>query len=206
MLRSARHESDIVRRVSPKTEPYDLIVPILGATVPVEVQLEFPLPPQETPIKESFAGDLYLTYGLDLPAGDDGRPRFEYLAPRHLAQYGMEAAALRTKASGNLRVRRPDLGMNWFPDVRAVTVTVGGDLEAGLLLDDAFLDKLAAEMDGDLVVGVPARDVFTATGARDAEGLAKLRWVADRIWARGDHLLIRDLMVRRDGGWETFTD
>ncbi|GAA3239354.1 DUF1444 domain-containing protein [Actinocorallia longicatena] len=183
------------------TEPYDLIVPILGARVPVEVRLDFPLSAQDVPIREPFAGDLHLSYGIDQTPGDDGRPRFEPVTPRRLAELGLRQDALRPRAAGNLRVRRPDLALNWFPDVRAVTVTVGGDLEAGLLLDEPFLDKLAQEVDGELVVGVPARDVFTATGSDDEQGLAKLRWVADRVWARGDHLLIRELLVRRDGAW-----
>lgn len=183
------------------TEPLDLIVPILGARVPVEVTLDFPLPSHEAPLREPFADDLYLTYGLDLPAGEDGRSRFETLTPRRLDELGLKAETLRAKAATNLRVRRPELALNWFPDVRAVTVAIGGDLEAGLLLDEAFLDKLAQDVDGELVVGVPARDVFTATGSNDEQGLAKLRWVADRVWARGDHLLVRELLVRRDGAW-----
>lgn len=183
------------------TDPYDLIVPIPGARVPVDVRLDFPPPVEDVPIREPFAVGLYLSYGIDLQPGDDGRPRFEPLTPRRLAERGLRAELLRERAAGNLRARRPDLALNWFPDVRAVTVTVGGDLEAGLLLDEAFLDKLAGEVDGDLVVGVPARDVFTATGSRDEQGLAKLRWVADRVWARGDHLLSRSLLLRTPAGW-----
>ena len=188
------------------SEPYDLIVPILGARVPVDVRLDFPLAPDDTPLREPFAAELYLSYGLDQPAAEDGRTRFEPITPRRLRDLGLEAGQLRARAASNLRVRRPDLALNWFPDVQAVTVTVGGDLEAGLLLDDPFLDKLAQEVDGDLVVGVPARDVFTATGSRDVQGLAKLRWVADRVWARGDHLLSRRLLVRRDGGWTSLPE
>ncbi|WP_106399896.1 DUF1444 family protein [Actinocorallia populi] len=183
------------------SEPYDLIVPILGARVPVDVKLDFPLPPDEAPLREPLSGDLYLTYGLDHPPSEDGRIRFEPVTPRMVRELGLEPGQLRARASGNLRVRRPDLALNWFPGVQAVTVTVGGDLEAGLLLDEPFLEKIAAEVDGELVVGVPARDVFTATGSRDEQGLAKLRWVADRVWARGDHLLSRHLLVRRDGHW-----
>lgn len=186
------------------SEPYDLIVPILGARVPVDVRLDFPLPPDDTPLRESLSGELHLSYGLDQQPGEDGRSRFEPITPRRLRELGLQAEQLRARAAGNLRVRRPDLALNWFPGVQAVTVALGGDLEAGLLLDDPFLEKLAQEMDGDLVVGVPARDVFTATGSRDEQGLAKLRWVADRIWARGDHLLSRRLLTRGDGRWVPF--
>ena len=183
------------------SEPHDLIVPILGARVPVDVKLDFPLPPDEAPLRERFSGDLHLSYGLDRPPSDDGRTRFEPVTPRMVRELGLEPGRLRAQAAANLRVRRPELALNWFPGGQAVTVGFGGDLEAGLLIDEPFLDKLAREVDGELVVGVPARDVFTATGSRDEQGLAKLRWVADRVWARGDHLLSPHLLVRRDGHW-----
>jgi len=72
----------------------------------------------------------------------------------------------------NLRARRPDLGLTWYPDARAVAVTLGGDLESSLLLDEAFADKLAQDVEGDLVVAVPARDVLIASGTSHPEGLA----------------------------------
>jgi len=183
------------------SEPHDLIVPVLGARVPVDVRLDFPLPPDETPLREQLSGDLYLTYALDHPPSEDGSARFQPVTPRLVRELGLDPAQLRARAVANLRVRRPDRALNWFPGVQAVTATVGGDLEAGLLLDEALLEELAQKVDGDLVVGIPARDVFTATGSRDEQGLAKLRWVADRVWARGDHLLSRHLLIRRDGRW-----
>jgi hypothetical protein len=184
------------------TEPrHALIVPIMQARVPVELRLELPLPPEELPVREAFAGDLYLTYALESP-GRRGTSRFSYVTPLHCAQLGIRPDALRAQAAVNLRTRRPDLAMNWYPDARAVSIGLGGDLEAGLLLDDGLMDKLAQDVDGDLVVAVPARTVFAATGTGHRDGLEKLRWTVDRVWPGGDHLLTRDLLVRRAGGWE----
>lgn len=180
------------------TEPrHALIVPIMQARVPVELQLELPVPPEALPVREAFVGDLYMTYALESPG------RFEYVTPLHCAQMGMRPDSLRAQAAANLRTRRPDLAMNWYPDARAVSIGLGGDLEAGLLLDDGLMDKLAQDVDGDLVVAVPARTVFVATGTGHRDGLEKLRWTVDRVWPGGDHLLTRDLLVRRGGGaWE----
>jgi uncharacterized protein YtpQ (UPF0354 family) len=186
------------------------IVPLMKARVPVELQLEFPLPPEEEPIREPFAGELYVSYALELPE------RFEWVAPRHCAELGLSPGELRERASANLRIRRPELTLNWYPDAKAVSVGCGGDLEAGLLLDDGFLEKLAQDVEGDLVVAVPARDALVASGTGHPDGLEKLRWAVDRVWSdsrpgasaeslTGAHpqpLLTRDLLVRRDGAWQ----
>ncbi|MFC6887322.1 hypothetical protein [Actinomadura yumaensis] len=91
-----------------------------------------------------------------------------------------------------------------------------GGLEAGLLLDDGFLEKLAQDVEGDLVVATPARDVFVASGTGHPDGIDKLRWAVAQVWSedRGDadadpawdvpagSLLTHRLLVRREGGWE----
>ncbi|MFI0480693.1 DUF1444 domain-containing protein [Actinomadura sp. 9N215] len=218
------------------TEPRSsLIVPLMKARVPAEVQLEFPLPADEEPIRDPFAADLYVTYALEI--ADEGVPsgrRHEHVALRHCAELGVQPEELRRRAVLNLRDRRPDLSLGWYPDVRAVTVSLGGTattaaataataaagrgtLESGLLLDEAFLEKLAQDVDGDLVVAVPARDVFVASGTGHPDGVDKLRWTVAQVWAgdRGDSgggdgpwdvpagsLLTHDLLIRRGTTWD----
>ncbi|WP_018655553.1 DUF1444 family protein [Actinomadura flavalba] len=195
------------------TERSSAIVPLLKARVPAEVQLEFPLPPGEEPVRDDLAGDLYVTYAFEVT--DDGRRRYEHVAARHCAELDLRPSALAGLATLNLRTLRPELSLHWYPDARAVTVTLGG-LEAGLLLDDGFLEKLEQDVEGDLVVATPARDVFVATGTGHPDGVDKLRWAVGRIWADGRHeddappaadipagtLLSRDLLVRRSGQWD----
>jgi hypothetical protein len=209
-------------------ERSSLIVPLMKARVPAEIQLEFPLPPDEEPVRDPFAGDLYVTYALEIAdESAAGGRRYEHVAPRHCAELGVAAGDLRRQAVINLRDRRPELGLSWYPDVRAVTVTLGepgpagapsrrGGLEAALLLDEGFLDKLAQDVEGDLVVAAPARDVFAASGTGHPDGVDKLRWAVGQVWAenRGDgvsdpawdvpagSLLTHDLLVRRGTTWE----
>lgn len=217
-------------RHSAVTEPpagaLALIVPVMKARVPVEVQLEFPLPETEEPILEPFAGNLLVSYAVERRQRDDAlgarQRRHEYVARRHCAEIGLAPEGLRDLAVANLRTHRPDLAFNWYPDVRAVAVTAGGDLESGLILDEGFVEKLAQDVDGDLVVAVPARDMFVASGTGHPDGVDKLRWVVDQIWSDDRHagadagagepdgpagdrphlLLTRDLLVRRGSTWE----
>ncbi|HEX2315916.1 MAG TPA: DUF1444 domain-containing protein [Thermomonospora sp.] len=207
----------------PREGALALVVPVMRARVPVEMQLEFPLPDSEVPVLEPFVGDLLVGYAIERAVREDapGEPRrFEHVAARHCAELEVAPAELRARAVTNLRVRRPDLAFHWYPDVRAVSVTAGGDLEAGLVLDDGFVEKLAQDVEGDLVVAIPARDLFVATGTGHPDGIDKLRWVVDQIWAddryrpsededappkgpqRHPLLLTRDLLVRRGTTWE----
>ena len=78
-------------------------------------------------------------------------------------------------------------------------------MESSVVLADAFWDDLARSVPGELVIGVPARDAVIVTGSYSPAGLAKARRAVDRVfYAGGPHLLLRDLLVRRDRQWEPF--
>jgi hypothetical protein len=84
----------------------------------------------------------------------------------------------------------------------------GDRLVSWLDLDRLSLSRrLAASVAGDLVVGVPARDVVVVTGSQSQEGLAKARSAVDRVFSAGDqYLLARTLLVRRDSRWAALRD
>jgi hypothetical protein len=87
----------------------------------------------------------------------------------------------------------------------ALTLSFAG-FESSVLLADAFWADLAGRVPGEVVIGVPARDVVIVTGSRSPAGLAKARRAVDRVFlAGGPQLLVRDLLVRRDGGWEAYS-
>jgi uncharacterized protein YtpQ (UPF0354 family) len=192
-----------------------LIVPVLTARIPVDLQLEFPLPPADAPIREPFVGDIYVSYVLDFTE------RYEYVAPRRCAELGLAPESLRERSTANLRTRRAGLTMDWSSDAKAVSVTLRDDrvegpgsgsgpsaavrapsIDASLVLDDDLMEKLAQDVEGDLVVAAPARDVLVASGTAHLDGLAELRRTVDRVWATGeDRLITRDLLVRRRGAW-----
>jgi uncharacterized protein YtpQ (UPF0354 family) len=188
-----------------------LIVPVLTARIPVDLQLEFPLPPADAPIREPFVGDIYVSYVLDFT------DRYEYVAPRRCAELGLAPESLREQATANLRTRRAGLAMDWSADAKAVSIRFrvdGADeraaraaraplaLDASLALDDDLMDKLSQDVEGDLVVAMPARDVLVASGTAHQDGLAELRRTVQREWATGeDRLITRDLLVRRRGEW-----
>lgn len=218
-----------------------LIVPVLTARIPVDLQLEFPLPPADAPIREPFVGEIYVSYVLDFTE------RYEYVAPRRCAELGLAPESLRERATENLRTRQADLAMDWASGVQAVTVSLRDDgpgrpggpggpggtggpdrpgrpdgadkprsvprsvrrspsLDASLVLDDDLMEKLGQDVEGDLVVAVPARDVLMVSGTAHEDGLAELRRTVQRVWTAGeDRLITRDLLVRRRGAWAVLT-
>jgi uncharacterized protein YtpQ (UPF0354 family) len=75
-------------------------------------------------------------------------------------------------------------------------------LESSVLLADEFWDQMERSVPGDLVVGVPARDVVIITGSESRPGMEKARRAVERVFFAGDrHLLSRDLLVWRHGEW-----
>jgi len=78
-------------------------------------------------------------------------------------------------------------------------------LESSLLLANDFWARLEGAVPGELVVGVPARDVVVVTGSKSAPGLEKAKRCVERVFfAGGDNLIMRGLLVRRSGTWEPF--
>ncbi|MFC7480830.1 hypothetical protein ACFQX7_13480 [Luedemannella flava] len=64
---------------------------------------------------------------------------------------------------------------------------------------------MAEVVPGDIVVGVPARDVVIVTGSDSLPGLEKARRAVDRVLFAGDeNPLTQHLLVRRNGTWEPF--
>jgi uncharacterized protein YtpQ (UPF0354 family) len=79
-------------------------------------------------------------------------------------------------------------------------------MESSVLLADSFWDGLAGSVPGDIVIGVPARDVVILTGSRSPAGIAKARRAVDRVfYAGGAHLLLRDLLIWQGGGWDIYS-
>ena len=187
------------------------IVPVLTARIPVDLQLEFPLPPTDAPIREPFTGDIYVSFVLDFT------DRYEYVAPRHCAELGLAPESLREQATASLRTRRAGLTMDWSSGATTVSLALRDEpaaepepqparrspaIDASLVLDDDLMEKLAQDVEGDLVVAVPSREVLMASGTGHHDGIAELRRTVERVWEAGENRLItRDLLVRRRGGW-----
>jgi uncharacterized protein YtpQ (UPF0354 family) len=149
----------------------------------------------EYPLDE-FLGDLAVGYTVGPPYGD------RLLSWADLDRFGLSHRALRRHASDNLDRMLQRVRIHGQPP--ALMLSFDG-LESSVLLADAFWESLVGGVPGELVVGVPARDVVIVTGSESRPGLEKARRAVDRVFFAGDqHLLTRHLLVRRHGGWDVF--
>jgi uncharacterized protein YtpQ (UPF0354 family) len=149
------------------------------------------------PVLDECTTDLAVGYSFGPPYGE------RLVNWLDLDRLGLARRVLRRRAADNLAAMLEMVRVHGQPP--ALMLSFDG-IESSLLLADPLWKRLAAWVPGDLVVGVPARDVVIVTGSQSPPGLDKAKRTVDRVFFAGDqHLLTRELLVRRDGGWETFS-
>src|SRR5262249_59132664 len=114
-----------------------------------------------------------------------------------LERIGLARRTLRRQAADNLDLNLPHAHVHGQPP--ALILAFDG-LASTLLLAESLWADLASAVPGELVAGVPARDVAIVTGSQSRPGLERVRRAVDRVFFAGDrHLLTHHLLVRRRG-------
>jgi uncharacterized protein YtpQ (UPF0354 family) len=149
------------------------------------------------PVLDEFMGGLGVGYSYGPPYGQ------RLVTWADLQRMELPRRMLRRQAAHNLDNRLGAAQVHGQPP--ALMLQFDG-IASTLLLAEPFWAGLERAVPGELVVGVPARDVVIVTGSQSPPGLAKVRRAIDRVFFAGDpHLLSRKLLVRRRGAWEVFT-
>jgi uncharacterized protein YtpQ (UPF0354 family) len=175
------------------------IVPLIKAAIPENDHASaIELNGEDALVDDPFVANLFIMYAFDLPS------LFRFVARRDLERLGISSEGLRELAVSNLRRVLPEIECHGEPPV--FMLTVGGNLEASLLLIDDLWESLCGLVAGELVAAVPARDVLMFTGNESVEGIAAIRNSIERIWNGGDHLISKSLLVWRDRRWLKFED
>src|SRR6516164_5839505 len=129
---------------------------------------------------DSFAGlAVVYTFGPDF-----GR---RVVTHADLGQLQLHPQMLRQSAFQHLEVLSSRAEFHGQPP--ALMLSFEG-LESSLLLANDFWARLEGAVPGELVVGVPARDVVIVTGSQSGAGMEKVRRCVERVFfAGGDHPL-----------------
>jgi uncharacterized protein YtpQ (UPF0354 family) len=143
---------------------------------------------------QDFSPDLVILYAEDLPTN------IRYLTPDNLKELGLELAELRTLACDNLRRILPDIECKGSDGL--YMLTAGGDYEASLLLADKIWSSGQFQVQGEIVVAIPTRDLLLVTGSESTESLEKLRELAKEAYEGGSYRLTPKLFVYRNGKFE----
>jgi hypothetical protein len=147
-------------------------------------------------VQEEFCGDLTVVY--------TSGPAFGRRVVTHadLEQLQLPPRVLRRAALEQLETLAARA--QFHGQAPSLMLSFDG-FESSLLLATEFWSKLEGSLPGDLVVGVPARDVVIVTGSESTAGLERARRAVDRVFMAGDEFLLsRSLLVRRGGTWEPF--
>ena len=125
------------------------------------------------------------------------------VAHRDLTRLALDKQQLHDIALTNLRRTISE------PEVHEISsgvfmLTCGGNFEATTLLLDEVWEQVAATVNGDLVLAVPARDVVIFTGTQNRDGLAFMRSKVSQILETGDHTLTRHFLVRCGTRWSLY--
>jgi hypothetical protein len=153
--------------------------------------------PAFAPASERLVADLSIVYAFDHPHA------LEIMTEAERVTLGVPAADMRELSVRNLRRLVPEVG--YHGDGTRYMLLAGGNFEASLLLLDEIWTRLAAEVTGDLIACVPARDLMLYTGTGVAGGIESLRRVATRVLTQGAYAISGTLLRWTGDGWETYT-
>lgn len=148
-------------------------------------------------VYDDFTADLVVLYAEDSPR------TIRYLEPKDLEAAKIERGDLRKLACENLKRLLPKIERHGTNGV--YMLTADGAYEASLLLLDSIWQDARFDVQGDIVVAVPTRDVLLVAGSRDAQGIAKLKQLVEKVSNGGAYRLTQKLFVYRNGKFAEFS-
>lgn len=145
-------------------------------------------------MQRPLADGLLVIYAEDTPSN------IRYIGKRSIEEAGIDAASIDALSVRNL--------LNKLPEVEVLgadglyMITAGGNYEASLLLVDEIWSGSNFDVEGDIVVSVPSRDVLLVSGSEETERLEELIDLAKSIHAESPYFITTTLYVRRDNRWQ----
>lgn len=146
---------------------------------------------------EDFSPDLIILYA------EDSAKNIRYLRPKDLELAMIERSELRTLACANLKRLLPKIERHGTNGL--YVITAGGDYEASLLLLDSIWSGSQMDVQGDVVVAIPTRDVLLVTGSQNQQGIEKMKQMVKEASTGGSYRLTERLFIYRDGKFDEFT-
>jgi len=172
----------------------------LGRIVPVIKDERFLI--ETAKFNSEFEDDyVYAKYNSELFIfyAEDKQHTISYLNKANFDALGISMEALHEHSIENLNAILPD--MERHGEERYFMLTAGGNLEASLILLDIW-NKENFPVDGEILIGIPARDVVLITGTNDAENVERLVETVAEINETGDHIVSDKIFRFYNGKFE----
>jgi uncharacterized protein YtpQ (UPF0354 family) len=147
-------------------------------------------------VHEDLNDELVVVYAIDTPSN------IAYLNPEELERLNVTREDLRALAVRNLRGLLPGIEVHRGDLVNMITAD--GNYEASLLLFADLWERERAELRGEPVAAVPARDLLLFADSANADAIAQLKQLASKMRAEATYALTDRLFVLREGNWLPF--
>jgi len=171
------------------------IVPVIKDILYVK-QLNEPSNDVNNIAVEPLAGDVYIAYAMDLS------DRVMLINESDIKSLDLTKTEIFDLAVTNLRRKIKEIRR--YGDGPIYIMRAGGTFEASLLLIKEIWDKQAELVPGDLVAGIPCRDMLLFTGSESEEGIEQLHQAVEEIYQNEGYLISKTLLVYRNNKWEVF--
>ena len=142
---------------------------------------------------EKYNDELYIFYV------EDTETNINYLTQEDFEKLNIEKSELKKIAIENLTnsIEIERHGENGY-----FMLLADGNYESSMILLDIW-SKENFKVNGEIVVGIPSRDLLIITGKNDTENIKKLKQTINEINENGDHLVSEKLFEYKNGKFET---
>lgn len=147
---------------------------------------------EKSHIYETYNDELFIFYA------EDRENSIHYISENDLKEINFPIENLKEKAIENLLT---NLEMKRHGENGYFMITVGGNYESSLILLNIW-GQGNFPVNGNFVIGIPARDILFITGSKDSENLHRLYDSIQKITETGDHLVSDKIFELRDGKFE----
>jgi uncharacterized protein YtpQ (UPF0354 family) len=155
----------------------------------IEINPDF----QKNHTYEKYNDKLYIFYV------EDTETNINYLTQEDFKKLNIERSELKKIAIENLSnsIEIERHGENGY-----FMLLADGNYESSLILLDIWY-KENFDVKGEIIVGIPSRDLLIITGKNDVENIEKLKRTINEINEDGDHLVSNSLFEYNNGKFET---
>jgi uncharacterized protein YtpQ (UPF0354 family) len=147
-------------------------------------------------VYEKYNDQLIIAYA------EDTKNSIRYLTHDDLKSLSIKTDSLKSIATRNLDRLLTNIQRRGRDGV--FMLTAGGDYEASIILLDNIFIKESLPVKGDFVIAIPNRDMLLVTGSDDKAGISKIKEVATKSFATGNHQVSQWLFKWNGKAFEKF--
>lgn len=149
-------------------------------------------------VYESYNSELLIFYALDLEHS------INYFNNSDLKKAGYTIDDLRKVALDNLyEIIEP---INRNGDSQFYMIMCGGNYESSLILDENLWNKENFPVDGEIIIGVPSRDLVFVTGTGIKENIKKLEVSIKEVDSNEANLVSNKMFILRESKFEIYQE